>query len=193
MVFLPLEKVGWGCEAWNSCRIFVGKLGSIPGLGRSPRGGNSYPLQCSDLENSMDCVVHGVIKRQKRLRDFQFLYFGALPTGSSVGKESACSARDLGSIPGSGRSPGERNGYPLQYPCLENPMDRGPGGVQSTGSQRVGHDWVTNTFTFWYKGEEQGWEGQACHRKESRGHWYRDTGPLLEDTENVYIPDTWVS
>ena len=38
---------------------------------------------------------------------------------------SACNARDLGSIPGSGRSPGEGNGSPLQYSCLENPMDRG--------------------------------------------------------------------
>ena len=45
--------------------------------------------------------------------------------GSSVGKESTCSAGDLGSIPGSGRFPGEGNGKPLQYPCLENPMDRG--------------------------------------------------------------------
>ena len=44
---------------------------------------------------------------------------------SSVGKESACSAGDLGSIPGLGRSPGEENGNPLQYPCLENLMDRG--------------------------------------------------------------------
>ena len=44
---------------------------------------------------------------------------------SSIGKESACSAGDLGSIPGQGRSPGEGNGNPLQYPCLENPMDRG--------------------------------------------------------------------
>ena len=39
--------------------------------------------------------------------------------------ESACYAGDLGSIPGSGRSPGEGNGNPLQYSCLENPMDRG--------------------------------------------------------------------
>ena len=46
--------------------------------------------------------------------------------GDSDGKESACNAGDLGSIPGSGRSPGEGNGYPLQYSCLENPMDRGP-------------------------------------------------------------------
>ena len=45
--------------------------------------------------------------------------------GGSDGKEYACSAGDLGSIPGSGRSPGEGNGNPLQYSCLENSMDRG--------------------------------------------------------------------
>ena len=44
---------------------------------------------------------------------------------SSVGKESACSAEALGLIPGLGRSPGEGNGNSLQYPCLENLMDRG--------------------------------------------------------------------
>ena len=43
----------------------------------------------------------------------------------SVGKESACNAGDLGSVPGLGRSPGEGNGNPRQYPCLENLMDRG--------------------------------------------------------------------
>ena len=45
--------------------------------------------------------------------------------GGSDGKESAYNAGDLGLIPGSGRSPGEGNGYPLQYSFLENPMDRG--------------------------------------------------------------------
>ena len=45
--------------------------------------------------------------------------------GGSAGKESACNGRDLGLIPELGRSPGEGNGYPLQYSCLENPMDRG--------------------------------------------------------------------
>ena len=44
---------------------------------------------------------------------------------SSVDKESACSAGDLGSIPGSGRSPGEGHGNPLQRSCLESPIDRG--------------------------------------------------------------------
>ena len=45
--------------------------------------------------------------------------------GGSNGKESTCNAGDLGSIPASGRSPGEGHGNPLQYSCLENPMDRG--------------------------------------------------------------------
>ena len=45
--------------------------------------------------------------------------------GGSDGKASACNAGDLGSIPGSGRSPGEGNGNPLQYSCLENPIVRG--------------------------------------------------------------------
>ena len=44
--------------------------------------------------------------------------------GGSNNKESACNVGDPGSIPGLGRSPGEGNGYPLQYSCLENPMDR---------------------------------------------------------------------
>ena len=45
--------------------------------------------------------------------------------GGSEGEESACNAGDPGSIPGSGRSPGEGNGYPVQYSCLEHSMDRG--------------------------------------------------------------------
>ena len=47
----------------------------IPGLGRSPGEGNSYPLQYFGLENSMDCIVHGVTKSQTRLRDFHFLKY----------------------------------------------------------------------------------------------------------------------
>ena len=46
-------------------------------------------------------------------------------SGGSGGKESSCQAGDMGSIPGLGRSLGEGNGYPLQYSCLENSMDRG--------------------------------------------------------------------
>ena len=45
--------------------------------------------------------------------------------GGASGKESTCNAGDASLIPGSGRAPGGGNGYPLQYSCLENPMDRG--------------------------------------------------------------------
>ena len=68
--------------------------------------------------------------------------FVGFPSGSG-GKESACDARDLGLIPGSGRSPAKGNGNPLQYHCLENPMDRG--GWQATVHRvaRVGHGLAT--------------------------------------------------
>ena len=62
---------------------------------------------------------------------------------SSVSKESACNAGDPGLIPGSGRSPGEGNGNPLQYSCLENPMDRVAWKATVHGVARVGHDLVT--------------------------------------------------
>ena len=62
--------------------------------------------------------------------------------GGSDGKESACHAEDLGSIPGLGRSPGEGKGFPLQYSGLENSMDC----IQSMELQRVGHNRVTFSF-----------------------------------------------
>ena len=62
---------------------------------------------------------------------------------SSVSKESACNAGDLDLIPGSGRSPGEGNGNPLQYSCLENSMDRGAWWATVHGVARVGHDLAT--------------------------------------------------
>ena len=53
---------------WLSCN--AGDLGSIHGLGRSPGEGKGYPLRYSGLENSMDCIVHGVTKSRTRLSDF---------------------------------------------------------------------------------------------------------------------------
>ena len=61
---------------------------------------------------------------------------------SSIGKESACNGADLGSIPGSGRYPGEGNGNPLQYSCLENPKDRGAWQATVHRVTKVGHDLV---------------------------------------------------
>ena len=62
---------------------------------------------------------------------------------SLVGKKSACHAGDLGLISGSGRSPGEGNGNPLQYSCLENPMDRGALQATVHGVAREEHDLAT--------------------------------------------------
>ena len=61
----------------------------------------------------MDCIVHGVTKNRTGLSNFHFHFLGF--PDSLVGKESACNAGDPGLIPGSGRSPGEGRGYPLQY------------------------------------------------------------------------------
>ena len=66
------------------------------------------------------------------------------PGGSEV-KESACNSGGLGSIPGSGRSSGERNVHPLQCSCLKNSMDGGDRQDIVYGVVRVGHDWMTNT------------------------------------------------
>ena len=64
---------------------------------------------------------------------------------SSVSKESACNAGDPGSIHWLGRSPGEGNGNPLQYSCLENPMHRGAWQAIGHGVTRVRHDLVTKS------------------------------------------------
>ena len=66
------------------------------------------------------------------------VYYLLFP-GSSDGKVSACIEGDLDSIPGSGRSPGEGSGNPLQYSCLENPMD---GGAWWATVNRVAKSWT---------------------------------------------------
>ena len=60
--------------------------------------------------------------------------------GGSVSKEAACSAGDLGSVPGLGRSPGEGNGNLLSIPAWEIAWTEEPGGLEPTGLQRAGHD-----------------------------------------------------
>ena len=121
--------VGFPCgSAGKESACHDGDLGSIPGLGRPPGEGKGYPLQYSGLENSMDCVAHGVAKSQAWLSNFH-----------SDSKESACNIEDLGLIPGLGRSPGEGKGYPLQYSCLENSMDRGCSWAHSQTGLREFH------------------------------------------------------
>ena len=65
----------------------AGDLDSIPGLGRSPGEGKHYPLQYSGLENSKDCIVHGVAKSRTRLSGFHF-HFTCLPRNLYAGQEA---------------------------------------------------------------------------------------------------------
>ena len=92
------------------------------------------------------------------------------PSGS-VGKESACNAGDLGSIPGLGRSPGEGNGNPLQCSCLENSIDRGARQATVHGIA-VTHNWETFTFhsQLGFPGSASGKESTCqCRRSKRRG------------------------
>ena len=104
--------------------------------------GNGNPLQYSCLENPRDrgarwAAIYGVAQSRARLKqcssskDIMWL-----PWWLS-GKESTCHVGEVGSTPGSGRSPGGGTGNPLQCSCLENPMDRGAWRLQSTGPQRI--------------------------------------------------------
>ena len=85
---------------------------------------------------------------------FRTYYF----PGGSDGKASACNVGDLGSVPGSGRSPGEGNGNPLQYSCLENPMDREAwrASVHGVAKSRTRLSKFTFTFTLvWCPGNNE--------------------------------------
>ena len=68
-------------------------------------------------------------------------------SGGSESKRICSQWGDPGSLPGLGRCPGEGNGNPLQYSCLENSMDRGAWQATVNGLQRVGHDWATKAHT----------------------------------------------
>ena len=74
--FSAQPSLGFPCgSAGKESDCNAGDLGSIPGLGRSPGEGKGYPLQYSSLENSMDCIVHGVTKSRTQLRDFHFHFY----------------------------------------------------------------------------------------------------------------------
>ena len=79
----------------------------------------------------MDCTRRLEKERQELFLDFCIDF----PAGSD-GKASAYNAGDLGSIPGSGRSPGEGNGNQLQCSCMGNPTDQEAGGLSSMGLQK---------------------------------------------------------
>ena len=104
-------------------------------------GGGGSPLQAEEGQGA-GCGFHLSFHRinREQASNLGSKELGGFPGGSVV-KNLPANVGDLSSIPGLGRSPAEGNGNLLQNCCLENPMDRGPGGLQSMGSWRVGHDW----------------------------------------------------
>ena len=91
-----------------------------------------------------------------------------LPCGSD-GEETSCNVGDPGSIPGSGRSPGEGKWQPTSYSCLENARDEEPGRLQSIGSLRVRHDWATSAALHWRRTKEPPDEDERKH-SENKDH-----------------------
>ena len=112
----------------------------------STQKGSFYPPNCVwEMEAWLMTLVGDIFPYITK--NSGYVCFRGFP-GSSVSKESACSARDPCLIPGSGRYPGEGNNKPLQYSCLENPMDRGAWRATAHGVARVGHDLVTKPRLF---------------------------------------------
>ena len=135
----------------------TGDTGLIPELGRSPGEGNGNPLQYSCLETPWTVEPGGL--ESMGLQELDVTYWlnhhcVYTHTHTHTHTQASLVAQmiknlpamrgDLSSIPGLGRSPGGGHGNPLQYSFLENPHGQEErGGLQSMGSQRVRHDWVT--------------------------------------------------
>ena len=117
------EMVGW--HHWLSGRKFEW----TPEVGDGQGG-----LECCGSRGRKELDITEQLNWTDRSKGFP---------GGSAKKNPPGNAGDVGSIPESGRSPGEGNGNPLQYSCLGIPWAGEPGGLQSMGSQRVGRDLVT--------------------------------------------------
>ena len=98
---------------WKCCTQYVSKYGKLSSGHKTAKGQFSFQFQRRARPKNVQTTT--------QLHSFHMLNF----PGGSDGKVSVYNAGDLGSIPGSGRFPGEGNGNPLQYSCLESPMDGG--------------------------------------------------------------------
>ena len=127
-----------GDSAGKESTCHVGDLGSISGLGRSPGEGKGCPLQDSGLENSMDCIVHGVAKSQTRLSDFLFHFQSSLVgfPGVTSGKEPTCQRRRCEFDPWVGKIAWRRQWQSTLIFLLGNPMDREVWRATVRGSQK---------------------------------------------------------
>ena len=109
-----IPALGRSGEGWQPTPVF------LPGKSQGQRRVVGYCPWGHKESDTTERLTHTIVP----LGQVEIKWAIGIPGGSD-NKESACNAGNPGSIPGSGRSPGEGNGYPLQYSCLENPMDRG--------------------------------------------------------------------
>ena len=143
-VCLPLHGRSniWGDEMDFSCASIIGSKSPVFHLKLHPG-----ETEFSGAQTQLPMYQEGESGRQILWMHYSWLWAGfGLPWWLN-GKESACIAGDLGSIPGSERSPGKRNGTHSGILAWRIPGTEKPGRLQSMGLQRVGHDWATNTNT----------------------------------------------
>ena len=140
------QDVEWGLRNYEKGNEFWQGLRNKP----AQTINNSWiPIVISVLGNYPWFSLEWQGQSCKKIGDLKFFhkrtvsFFLGASLVTQLVKETACNAGDLGSIPGLGRCPGEGNGNPLQYSCLENPMDRGAWQATVHGVPRVRHDLVT--------------------------------------------------
>ena len=92
---------------------------------------------CGSISVCFDTLTLLLLEKGNKFTDFIITF--------STSKESACNAEDPGLIPGSGKSSGEGNGYPLWYSCLENSMDR-----ESCHKELNMIEWLIHNSTYWF-------------------------------------------
>ena len=102
-------------------------------------------MECFHKINYILNLNIGNLRCPSRYFETKFFRVVLKQYGGSEFKASACPGGDLSSIPGLGTSPGEGNGNPLQFSCLENPMDRRGWQAAVYGFTRIGHDWRLST------------------------------------------------
>ena len=120
----PLS-MGFSRQEYWSCHFLLQEEDGLPQiLSGQNRVERSHPLSFARGRSAGGWVWHIFLFSSDSIGTDMYTLLIGLPQ-CSAGKESTCKAGDTGSIPGSGKFPGEGNGNPLQYSCLESPMERG--------------------------------------------------------------------
>ena len=103
---------------------------------RTEEHSKNFNTEVENIKKNQSQLNNTITEMKNILEGIKSGLSDCISPGGSDGKVSVCNVGDRGLIPGSGRSPGEGNGNPLQYSCLENPQTEEPGRLQSMGLQK---------------------------------------------------------